>query len=256
MKIFKISAIIFCVFFINTTYAQNQVPKTTTKKSVAPTNPIPIQVSGQIFIVTAGRNAIKLPLVSVFAYEKNEAINQISIINSSNESRKNFLGTEFLTQKKKIEDIENEMNDTERNRIQAQSNWSNSLGTTSSSSNKEKYDEISSHYRSLIGIKGEEQAKLNSLVREFAELTGPKNYINKLQNYKSIGKSDIDGLFTLNLLPGNYAIVAMSSRSIGRSTELYYWIIEKTIKDNSEKIILSNDNIFGSNCQECIKLPE
>lgn len=256
LKLFGIIVFMLLSIFINSAQAQSQSQKNSTRKPVTSTKPVAIQVNGQIFIVTKGGNAIKLPLITVFAYDKNDILDQILAINNSNQSKKSFLATEFISQKKRIEDVENEMNETDQKRSQAQSIWSSSLGTSSSTSNQEKYKELSAHYISLIGVKGNEQMKLNEIIQEYSSITGPRHYINKFTNQKSTGKSDIDGLYTLSILPGDYVIVATGSRSVGRSTELYSWIIEKSIKDNAEKIILSNDNIFGSNCQECIKLPE
>ena len=78
-------------------------------------------------------------------------------------------------------------------------------------------------------------------------------YVEGLPTPLSTTKTDADGKFTLRTKPGRYALVAHSTRKVGDDTEEYDWLVwVKLGRDQATRVVLSNDNLFGTNCTDCI----
>lgn len=63
----------------------------------------------------------------------------------------------------------------------------------------------------------------------------------------------MENLSLQKIKTGKYAVVAASSRYVGVDTEEYYWLMCVNVGKEPQRIILSNDNLFKTNCDECVK---
>lgn len=71
---------------------------------------------------------------------------------------------------------------------------------------------------------------------------------------KFTSKTDADGKFALKLPSGKYVITANTSRDVFGSTETYHWLVTVDTSTINQLLILSNDNLPGTKCNECVKL--
>lgn len=78
-------------------------------------------------------------------------------------------------------------------------------------------------------------------------------FIENLPQPKFISKTDADGKFALTLPKGKYAITANSSRNIFGSSETYHWLVYVDTSSSNQLLILSNDNLLETKCNECVK---
>ncbi|MFH2047163.1 MAG: hypothetical protein ABIK92_18700 [Pseudomonadota bacterium] len=135
---------------------------------------------------------------------------------------------------------------------------------------KEKFyrvylDNIYSHryskkYQDLLASISKKRSELNRLLTSYNSYSKGTYFFAGLPKPTLSTKTDAGGKFILKLKPGKYAIVANTSQKDGKSDKDYYWFISfDTEKGSQQKIILSNDNLFGSECESCIfnlsKLP-
>lgn len=86
---------------------------------------------------------------------------------------------------------------------------------------------------------------------KYIRFQGGPYYVEGLPHGQTY-KTDADGKFLMRLSKGKYAVVAHATRKILDSTEEYYWFVWQTVDGNSKKLMLSNDNLLGTNCQDCI----
>lgn len=111
-------------------------------------------------------------------------------------------------------------------------------------------------------------AAMNAKSRAYGELVGARatarlqmegafyimglpNLVRGLTDGAAATKTDADGRFSLKLKSGRYAVVAITSRTVGGEQEFLYWFI--WVDAGKEKrVILSNDNLMATNCQECV----
>ena len=78
-------------------------------------------------------------------------------------------------------------------------------------------------------------------------------YLAGLPTPFTTAKTDADGKFSLKLKPGKYVLAAISSRTVGTDTEKYCWLVWLTVDPNqSKRVMLSNDNLFETNCSDCL----
>lgn len=69
-------------------------------------------------------------------------------------------------------------------------------------------------------------------------------------------KTDADGRFTMRLPVGRTALLATARRELGPITEKYVWIVWiDLIQGEVAKIMLSNDNLFSTQCKQCYPGP-
>jgi outer membrane murein-binding lipoprotein Lpp len=81
-------------------------------------------------------------------------------------------------------------------------------------------------------------------------LSGQRDFVfDHLSDPKVITKSDEDGHFTFTVdRPVNTVVLARANRSVGDSTENYYWIatVTGTADDGEIKVMLTNDNMVDT----------
>ena len=69
----------------------------------------------------------------------------------------------------------------------------------------------------------------------------------------AMANTDADGKFRARLPAGKYVVAASTARKVGTSEETYYWLVQIDTSRKNESLMLSNDNLFGTSCGECIQ---
>lgn len=176
------------------------------------------ELSGQIFIVTRSRANIKLALVGVTAIPEKEAVAWLRAAQAKSEDRKAFI-------LENVRERKSELAEAERNAGFSQKEVDDRLRTT-----KEYLDSL----------------------EDYEYFSSGPYYFETRPVSRFEGKSDADGRFRLLLPEGRYALTASASRMVGQKTEGYYWLIWIDVRGH-QSVTLSNDNLFGTGCAECVR---
>jgi hypothetical protein len=190
------------------------------------------ELKGEIFIVTAGHESVKLGLVEVRAFQPSQ-------LNSLIDSVKKGIAE----QDAQLEPISKEAEKLE-------------------SSAKQKEDEVwSSDYRDKRFSAIRDRAvglwvncgDLTARVKwhsEYLHSAGP--FFEALPRPIATSKSDSGGKFTMKLpRSGEIVICATAGRKLLNSTELYYWMVKATPSADAA-ITLSNDNLATSDSPQSL----
>ncbi len=200
-----------------------------------------VSIKGQVFVVTKGGDSVKLALVSVAAYRESELIPQFAAIRNSDKDEINRTTEAMEEANKMVSDAHSRV---EMARAKYRDIPFEDRGTMDSANLS----------MAVIQKSEEVQIALRHQKRTFeklALLNGPRHVIERLTSPLVAAKSDADGNFEM-LLPANaYVLVATGKRLVGGSTELYEWMVRVDAK-KPVKLMLSNDNLVGSGCAECV----
>lgn len=191
--------------------------------SSAPVGNIPTTLNGEIFVVTKGRENIKLALVEVCALSEPTILNWIK----QKQERGN---REAQNVKAKIVNLKDELNSIETDL--------NATYTTDSGSRESRY--------SLEDSKRQKTHEITLAEIAHYYWFSPEHYLNGISGCKASTKSDSDGRFRLELSSNRrYAIAAQTSRKILNSSETYWWLL--WINPSTQSIALNNDNLMSEN---------
>lgn len=228
-------------------------------------------ITGEVFIVTQAGLSIKLGLVDVMAFAEVDAQKYLDEKNKEVITKGEQLKKEYDSAKAKYEDINKrylQKKEADRMFEAASSRLANALvsaksiedlhGTAVKAADqdaqywKQRKEELTSsspteeQETDAEQQKREAEKKLNEWpTNEFFYLDLPKDkVITKVT-------TDADGKFTLKLINSKkYLIVAKAQRNVISSTENYYWFCWLSSDIESKHIMLSNNNILGTNAAE------
>jgi hypothetical protein len=189
-------------------------------------------LNGEIFIVTKGRENVRLALVEISAIPEKDIIPFINkkISNAKREIEKSKPAYEKLVAEEKSLDIE------------YQKAFKRHMDHISSRGYDKEYD---AHNKKFI-------ERLYASDKYFKFLTG-KYYFDGIPKAENICKSNVDGKFSLKLKRNSkYALFAKSSRKVFDSEEDYYWLIWVVMDHNPQSVTLSNDNLIDTYAHENI----
>lgn len=211
------------------------------------------KISGQVFVVTQGRENIKLALVEILAIPEKNIIQHLKAKQINRLEQLKILMPE-LEEAKKIADAASEalaQAKIDRNRLYAENFYRDasfdeknriSLARIDANANWHKQDEIAN---SADAVFRDKQLKILGL-------DAPYRYFEGLPTAVSIGKTDADGRFTLSLPHGKYAIAATSSRKVFEGSESYCWLVWVDTSFPNQSLTLSNDNLIETKCKKCV----
>jgi hypothetical protein len=187
-------------------------------------------IEGQIFIVTRGGNSIKLGLVEVAAFPREEA--QAAIVKVTEQLSAEREEIQKIT--KETSTIEREATATKRALMEA---WNNARYGT------KDYDKAKSAYE-LASELSDDLSRLESLIDQRRRyLFSSRPYFAALPPPIAKGKTDADGNFVLKLpMLGDFVVGANATRLAGSETEYYSWLVS-TDPEGAPKLALSNDNM-------------
>jgi hypothetical protein len=232
-------------------FAQAPAKAQATKQSPSPPKKtmIPdVEIQGQIFIVTKGGNIIKLALVSVSAFTETDLKVQLkNTLNSEQELRNQAL-IRIEEAKRKVVLAKETLTRSTDNDIARSANLPPALYANAMVKSSEN------DQRNMMAVWAAESV-VEAEKRSLVDMTKPRHLIDKLKDSVGVSKTDSDGNFNLTLPPGTYIFTAIGNRLAGGSMETYEWAVRIEAKKPTQKIMLSNDNLVSSLCNECVPFP-
>lgn len=205
-----------------------------------------VNITGQVFVVTQGRQNIKLALVEISAIPEKVMIKHIKTKHSKGLEQQMAMIPELESARAASRSALDEA-DALMIKIKEQ-------------------DEATKYQRKSRAIRSEEIRVLEEAVaKEEAAIKirkeveskslyfdSPEYYFENLPTTIAKSKTDIDGKFTLTLPTGKYVIVARSDRVVIKGDENYYWLVLVDTSSPNQSLMLSNDNLFETKCNECV----
>jgi hypothetical protein len=259
----NLSASVFSTF-VAVAFSINSVAQTIAippKKNLITSTAKPEKVSdtviqGQVFVVTKGGESIKLGLVGISAYQFNKLKSPINDKWEQDRGARDKASVTFSELTQKIDLAKQNAMDLElKTNIAENLHLANpedpDLWRDFTASRDLKHAANALYKR----IASDNTVAQLSAASNYKALTNPRVFIGILQNPKETTKSDANGNFEMTLPAGIYGLVATSQRMQGGSYEYYEWIIKVNAKKPTQKIMLSNDNLFETRCDECISIP-
>lgn len=193
-------------------------------------------VEGQVFVVTKSRENIKLALVEVKAIPADKLPDFAALQVKGREEQERM--------KDKVERAKLELN------FAAASLEVSKLLVQHARSQKDVETAHSDAVKVQAGA-----ADARKIMSEYQYFATPRFYIDQLPPALATAKTDADGKFKLVIPAGKYVIAATSSRSVGKETENYDWLVKVDATSPVQSLMLSNDNQVETKCKECIALP-
>jgi hypothetical protein len=199
-------------------------------------------VDGQVFVVTRGAEAIKLPLVQILAIPVQDMENHLTEVEARIKADRARADSSAAAASSALSKAEHgvsggfgrwmmTLQKTQRKDPTGQA-WSDP-GTES-----HRFNSMRGRIPSLEGRLEEvrtKQSRLHSAAPFFEGLPTPE----------VSAKTDADGRFKLSIPDqGEFALVAASSRAVGDRVEKYYWVVR--LKPEDSTVTLSNDNLTSS----------
>lgn len=198
------------------------------------------EMTGQIFVVTQAKDNIKLALVAVGAIPQEEFDPFLKAKQSEKQKKQQYIYSYYVQAKAKLEKIAS--GDSAET---AQYNWNKILiehGGSDVPKAKKENDEIDVN-----------RAVALTTVATYEAYDKAEFLLEGIPQPKFISKTDADGQFTLTLPKGKYVITANSSRAVFGSSETYHWLVMVDTSNINQPLMLSNDNLLETKCNECVK---
>lgn len=191
------------------------------------------EITGQIFVVTQAKANIKLALVAVGAIPQEEFDSFLKAKQSERQDQQGQLSSKY--------NIARTQQDGAMSAKELEITYGNYSATQKKAvalevSNKEKIAEIA-----------------KAVIAEYEAFDKDEFLLEGMPQPKFISKTDADGKFTLKLPKGKYVIKANSSRAVFGSSETYHWLVVVDTSNINQPLMLSNDNLLETKCNECVK---
>lgn len=212
------------------------------------------ELTGEVFIVTAGAQSIKLGLVTVVAIPEGE-------INNFIEQKKESAAKLLKTQEPVLQAAVNAVADSQKaitaaenaNRMAASgagnlylkcletSDTGRECRAVAQQFQREKQQNVGARKKELGAL----QAKLAKQLADRDYLETSDYYFTGLPAGIASAKTNADGLFTMKVpRDGRFALAARASRQVFGETEQYFWLVWASLDGEAGKrILLSNDNL-------------
>ncbi len=206
-------------------------------------------LQGQIFIVTNGRDNIKLGLVTVKLYNYDD-------ISSYLVKRKTEYGELVNKEKQLVDTAKAAANNAKQSADNAEQNENNTLNAYTAApyddpnqssleaANQQAQDEsnqASEAYRSA-------DESYREAINQSKDALAGSFFFENLPTPNQTTQTDADGKFTFEIPEnGQYVVAAQAQRDVIDSTEYYYWMIQVSLNGASSKsMMLSNDNLSNA----------
>lgn len=203
-------------------------------------------LSGDIFIVTNGRENVKLGLVEVRAIPESQMRPYLDAKRRLADSAQSALRAEYQQLKSAVDST-----DAVLERIKTEhpefTYWMMWEGVSSS---RERSVNADAPTRAMWKARLEEYRaayrRFNAVRPRYESWVTAEYYLDDLPPSALTAKTDADGKFTLRLRSRTrYALVASTTREIGNHTERYHWIVWTTLDGKpTGRVLLSNDNVL------------
>jgi len=193
-------------------------------------------LTGEVFIVTKGGQSIKLGLVEVGVFTD-------TVIVPFVQNKIKMAKVEVRRLEPTRESLEKQCNQLKKERDY---HYQRSLDNIFSDTYEQRY--LRSQER--LDKKSEEYRQI---ANEYLSYFKGSFYVSDLPRPIQSIKTNSDGKFSFRLRSGRYALAGSANRKVGDSTEEYFWLIWVNISDDPlTKVMLSNDNLFETYCNDCV----
>lgn len=205
------------------------------------------EITGQIFVVTQGKDNIKLALVTVGAIPQEEFDQFLKAKQSEKLKQQEPLQMKYREVKNKKIDS---MSDVPGGGFSFSYEWNKSTIELPTSNKRKAMIDQAIKENAMID---EARAKAKAVIAEYEAFDKADFLLAGMPAPKLTSKTDADGKFALKLPSGKYVITASSSREVFSSTETYHWLVAVEASNIKQPLILSNDNLLETKCNECVK---
>ncbi len=233
--------------------------------------PPPVTVSGQVFIVTKGRDNIKLALVEVAAIPENLLLEHIQKKHAFGLDQQRQMEAQLVSATEEANASARAttaaMRELEAARERVRAAWSDGPyrpGDTSEQFQRSLKAREEPGEKHRMATERASTARQREYAKDaaFRKARAAFTYFDKLAYYftdlptpQATSKTDADGRFTLTLPSGKYVLVATTSRRVVASNEVYYWLVSVDTSAPPIPLMLSNDNLLETKCSQCVQLP-
>jgi hypothetical protein len=196
-------------------------------------------IDGQVFIVTAGAQAIKLALVQVAAIPRTEIEKHISDVEmriASERTKADFSATEASEAAQR----------TKQAIAGGFGEWMRRVAREHPNDHSPEIPRAESQkFHAAEQRAAKAAGRLDEALTRQKLLHSAVPYFEGLPQPAATAKTDADGRFQLNIPDeGDYVLVASSTRVVFNTVEKYFWIVR--VRAGDSKVTLSNDNLTTS----------
>jgi hypothetical protein len=247
VKVKTIIASVLAVLVVCSCGKPDQVPS-------PPVNAAPKvhEITGQVFVVTQGRENIKLALVGVGVLTGRSVMEHIK-------EKKKLAADQVLALSPALEVAKSAASSAAGKVGAAKQTVQKNAKLSDDSIAKPSHEE---HFRILeisedeLGsaqkAAGQKQSAFLKLKNQIDYYSSPEYFFDHSPAAISTAKTDADGKFSLALPPGKYVLFASATRSILTTSETYHWLVKVDTTAGNQQIMLSNDNLYQTICEACI----
>jgi len=236
----------------------------------------PVQINGQIFVVTEGHESVKLALVMVGQISESDIVKVNGAWKTEVEKRRLLLSQQLADVSQQLRDSKRTLDTLKEERQRAGEKSIECAMTISTTSPRyhEEFAQCSARPdikeaqekavslqarlfdgqldKQIVALRGQ----LNSLMGEFDKMSLPIVPLDAYQDHiTAVVKSDADGKFSFSYKPDQKVVLfAQSSRRVGTSSENYRWLVRLPARRSSDslQLMLANDNMDVSGCSTCV----
>jgi len=228
-----------------------------------------LHVDGQVFVVTKGQSAVKLPLVTI-------RVTQESAVARIRQQRRLALEAMNVKLASGMEKAEGELDAASAAVVELQ-HLNNKVLECSYLMNPEtefdacygRADMVAARERlKLVRAQLDEQdgttrlaqarRTISLLLAEHARLEEANDLFAEVRNQaETLAKTDADGKFSVTLpATGRPVLIAEASRDVAGETERYRWVVRVPYKRAGDRlpIMLANDNLISTGCADCMDM--
>lgn len=214
------------------------------------------KINGQIFIIQRNQAVVKLALVTVSAHPEHQFYASIKEAKGKNDKIITDLTLELTAIKEEINEL-HEVIASGKKELQPMAIELKATNTKPNYAERyEVYWRLYERVEKAEDAMAKKEERAIEIKKLISNLKNPESYITNLPNTIYKAKSNADGHFTLNVPRGVYVLSARSSRLIiGDNAEQYLWLVRVDTRGGGADLFLSNDNLYETSCNDCIRLP-
>ena len=198
-------------------------------------------LSGEVFIVTKGGQNYKLGLVPISLFS-NEAIQPYL------DEKKKVAAAELARLKPLVTAAKS---DSDRKEIAERAAFDAYLNADYSSPNRNKLDAA---HKLAQDQASKAQSAYFELIRQQSRYLSGHFYFSDFPKPLVTSQTNADGRFTIEIpAKGEFVVAANAKRSVGDSTERYFWLIKVSLDGDAKKaIMLSNNNLTSESAPDSL----
>ena len=199
------------------------------------------ELSGEVFIVTKGGQNYKLGLVPITLFS-------IEAIQPYLDEKKKVAAAELARLNPLVTAAKA---DSDRKELAERAAFDAYLNADYSSPNRNKLDAA---HKLAQDQASKAQSAYYELIRQQSRYLSGQFYFSDFPKPLATSQTNADGRFTTELpAKGEFVVAANAKRSVGDSTERYFWLIKVSLDGDAKKaIMLSNNNLSSETAPDSL----